>query len=415
MDFESLNLVGSPFEHVETYVYYDGPRTFALRSLVVPDLYYIINTVDEDDTTGELTMLAVAVNRDGFNAVRSGLVPFRDAFSLARAGALFSVRWEYDDNDAPRPQIAQLAASEIPSDWLPASTIRLDLPTQTVEPYRSNDLVSLATAQHRSIFALEVQTPESRITEFPARSAGELQIAIHGEIIALANEYVSGSKTSAHKEIRLNVLELRAASFVIIMGIDTPGALFEPIEVTEVVFERLRALVDAVGTGDPVQFLATMKQHNATVRNRFKDILKPLSTVRSGLTLSTVAATQTSISGATATPDQVWAAYNALETVEPEVNYIDVPRGVLMGLVLRTKRYEIFDAAAGVTYKGYMTDEAASSANGLTVGDTSYVRARIRIETPFTNEEDETTGIKHILENVEVRKEEESDEVRQDG
>jgi len=101
-----------------------------------------------------------------------------------------------------------------------------------------------------------------------------------------------------------------------------------------------------------------------------------------------------------ASADSVRGAVEAIDNVQPELSYVDVRRGILTGLVLRTKRFEIVDGATGATYKGYMTDDAANDANGLSVGDQSFVTARIRVETPFTNDQDDTTGIKQVLESI---------------
>ncbi|WP_149030115.1 hypothetical protein [Clavibacter michiganensis] len=48
-----------------------------------------------------------------------------------------------------------------------------------------------------------------------------------------------------------------------------------------------------------------------------------------------------------------------------------------------------------------MTAAATTQANGLRVGDDSFVAARIRVETPFTSG-DETTGAKFILEEIRI-------------
>jgi len=285
MDFESLELVGGPFEHVETYVYYEGRRTFAMRSLTWPELYYIVNTVDEDDETGSLTTLAVAMNGDRFRAVRSGTVAFRDAFANAPRGTVSVVEWRYDDDDEVHPEIRAIEAVDLPPAWLPVADVGLDLPTHTVASFKRDALLSLAEAQSRSVFAVEIETSGARITEFPARNAGELQIAIDGEIIALAKEVTAGTKSVVAKEIHASVLELQAASFVLVMAIDTPGALVEPVEVTDEVFVRLNNLVGAVASGDSAAFLVELKKHDPTVRNRFKDMLRPLSAVGSGIAL----------------------------------------------------------------------------------------------------------------------------------
>lgn len=410
MDYESLPLLGTPFEPVETYVYFDGRQTFSMRSTVIDDLYYILNTVDESSDGDTLTALAVAMNGDRFRAIRSGLVPFRDTFEQASPFCLFQVVWSLTGGGEPVAEIEAMKSVNIPMAWLPAEGARLNLPTQTIAPFVPNELVSLANAQARTIFAIEVATPDGRITGFPGRNAGELQVAVDREVVALTKEIVSESRStnriknklanSHAQEIHSSVLGLRAASFVIVMGIDTVGSMVEATDVTGRVFERFNALVAAVDQNDEA-FLAQMRGHGSKVRNRFLDILESLANVGSGIALSSVVAHTQAVVRTRATPDRVRSAVDAIRRVEPDIARIAIDRGILTGLVLRRERFEIVDAAnPAIPYAGRMTTEATVQANGLRVGDDSYVVARIRVEVPFTGE-DETTGTRYILESIE--------------
>ncbi|KAA9108152.1 hypothetical protein [Microbacterium rhizomatis] len=67
---------------------------------------------------------------------------------------------------------------------------RLSLPTATAEAYQPSKLVALSQAQSRTLFAVELQHEGKLSTEFPARNAGELQVADDGAIGSLAREYV---------------------------------------------------------------------------------------------------------------------------------------------------------------------------------------------------------------------------------
>jgi|GEM_PF-1865398 len=403
MDFESLEFVGAPFEHVETYVYFDGRRTFAMRSIAMPDLYYVVNTVDEDEESGALTTLVVAIGDTRFRAMRSGVVPFRNVFSEAQRGSLFRVDWVWVDDAFPGPvfvpNISSLLSEDLPDAWLPTEQARLSLPTATAEPYEPAKLVALSQAQSRTLFAIEVEHEGARITEFPTRSAGELQVAVDGAIVAITKEYVGSRRSPITRELHVSTVELQAASFVLVMAIDS-GGVVEPTEVTSDVFDKLSSFVEAVAANEGPALLQELRKHTSTTRNRLRDLLRPLAAVGSGITLSTVLANTTSVRAVSAEPVSVRAALEFIENVKPEVDYLHVRRGILTGLVLRTKRFEIVDAASSTSYKGAMSDEATDQANGLTVGDESFVTARIRIETPLTNDDEDTAGVKYFLESI---------------
>ncbi|PPI06342.1 hypothetical protein [Rathayibacter sp. AY1B8] len=396
MDFTTLDLFGAPFVLEETYVYYDGPKTFALRSLVLP-IVYIVNTVDEDDEEGSVLCLAVAVGEARFLAIRSGLVPFREAFDGADDGTLFLVEWGLaDDNESYWSRVKAIGAETLDRSWLPAAHARLNLPTQTVEPYREDALLALSEAQNRSVIALEVESSRSNVTSLPAKNSGMLQVAFHKEFEALAREVFPGSPLV--RDMFPAVLDLQAASFVVIMAVETRARLFEPVDVSAAVFDRLGQLVGAVGSGDTASFIEVMKRHTPRVRNRFREMLDALVPVDSGLALSTSVAHSRTVARSSATANQVAEALQALESEQPQIVTIPVARGVLMGLNVRLRTFEVHDQATTTRYRGRMTDDAVQEANNLTVGDEGYVSAQIRAEVPFA--QDERVGAHYWLESI---------------
>jgi hypothetical protein len=409
MEFENLDLFGSPFEIVETYIYYEGPQTFAMRSLSMPDLYYFLNTADEEHDS--VTALAVAVSGDRFRAVRSGLVAFRQAFVEAPAHALSKIIWTWlGDSDEVHVHVEELAASAIPDRWLPMWEARLDLPTDTGTPFKEAELISLSSAQSRTIFALEVAAAKYQTTELPARTSGELQLFLAAGVDALARETARRTKAKpklrpvpskssriAHHMTPMSI-GMRAASYVFLMAIDSDGAM-EATEVTAPIFESFNALVSAVSSEDAASLLAAMKEHQPRVRSNFRKLLATLTTIESGLSISAVVAHTQQVIRSSATASQVRSATHAIETAKPKVQHLDIHRGLLTGLVIGTKVFVLSDLASGITYRGHMDDDASAQANGLPVGDASYVSGRIRIHTPFAADED-GSGLVYFLETI---------------
>lgn len=398
MDFEDLPLFGFPFEHVETYVYYEGRRTFSMRSQAFRDLYYLINTVDDDEENGDLVTLLVALDGERFRAVRSGVVDLRDAFARSEANALYTAIWSFpDDGSETRAQVEPITPLELPEHWLPRAGVGLNLPTATVEPFEERSLLDLSRKQQRSVFAFEIESEGARITEFPVRYSGEFQIAVNGEIEALAGEVAKG-KSALVRDLRTNFVGVKAASFVLLMAIDSPS-LVEANEITNGVFERLNALIAAVASGDEQLFLEELRKHKAKVRHRFTAMLEPLANAGSGLAMSSVVAFSRDLRRSSATAGEVATALTAIRNAPPAVHRVDVRRGVLTGLVLGTRLFVVVDAADGKTYKGHMGASASEQADGLAVGSASFVTAVIRAEVEFAAE-DETTGTKYFLESI---------------
>lgn len=398
MNFLNSDLFGSPFELVETYVYYDEPRTFAMRSISIPDLYYIVNTVDEDEDLGVLIFLAAAVSSQRFMAARSGTIPFRSVFAEALQGTIFKVSQSWESGEC-FSEITQISAADISSNWLPEENVRLSLPTQTIRGYKEDNIIALSQEQARTVFAIEVEDDSSRITSFPAKASGQLQVAIDGVVTTLARETFGDEVTPTVRDISVSVLDLQAASFVIVLAIDEPG-LFESTTVTESVFNDLTSFVQSVGTKDEGNVLGELKKHSARTRNKFRDILKPLAARSSGLKITSVLAGTRTPLIAEATSEAVKFATALIENVTPEITYLSIKRGTLTGLVIRTRRFEIHDAAANKNYKGVMSPEVTEKADGLTVGTNSFVSATIRVETPYINDDSEMKSVKYFLESI---------------
>lgn len=402
MDFENLELMGAPFSHVETYFYYDEPLTFTIRSTIFPGLYYIVNTVDVDDETGSRVWLAAALSTERFHAMRSGTITFQSTFSRAPNGTLFQINQDWNDNDEESFAIKEIKADDLPFEWLPSEGARLNLKTHTAKPFDESNVIALARAQERTVFSVRVEQESANITEFPARSAGQLQLALSGLVTALAKES-AGSKGQgairAANEIETTVLGLQAASFVVLLGIDSPG-LFEATDITEEVFDDIASFVEAVASGQTAILREEFKKHTKATRNRFKDTLKPLADTGSGISVTSVVANSGKPQTTTASPVSVRAAVNLVENTEPIRTPIEVKRGVLTGLLLRTQRFEIFDIVTQLRYVGTMTDEAKREANGLAVGDTSFITARIMAETPFADAPESSDTTRYSLESI---------------
>lgn len=394
MDFYGLPLFGAPFEHVETYFEYEGVRTFAMRSTRLP-LYYIGNCVDEDDDT--LTYLFTALGPERFDAVRSGVVPFRDAFTDSPSQGLHSVTWDFSEETVSHPKVTAIHGNEAPQQWLPAADARLNLHTKTVEAFRSNDLQILSAAQSRSIFAVEVESRNSRITEFPTKYAGRLQVAIQGQIDALAQESSGGSI----QDVQTTVIGLRAASFVVLLAVDSGDALFERGDLTTRIFDQLQSLIAVAGQEDGPALIAALSSHSRRVRLRFRDLLEPLVKTGSGLALGAAVVGANSVTTSRISAESARIAFDAIEHVVPVSETLTLPRAILTGLTLRTRRFELIDAASMRIYKGSMTEDALNQADGLKVSNSSYVAAVVRIEMAFAGEE---TGpeAKYSLERIEA-------------
>lgn len=397
MDFESLQLLGAPLSMYETYFEFEGPRTFALRSIDW-SIYYLVNAVEESEDGDALTYLLVMVPEERFRAIRSGQVSFREAYAQAAPGALHSIEWRYEGRDW-LATISSLGTPDLPSRWLPHESARLNLKTNTVAKFERSALRQLSNAQNRTVFALEVEAYGHNVTEFPTRKSGELLQAVQGQLDALASEYQGGAYT-ASRDVQTTVQDLKAASFVLVLAIDKKDTLMERTELTSTVLDRLSALITSASSETLETFFGELSTHSTRVRNRFRDLLAPLVDSGSGLSLNTAVVAGTGVVTTEITPQAVFFAHDAIVNVVPTIKHIELSRATVIGLNVRLGSFELFDNAASQNFQGHMSPEASNQADGMTVGEHSFVAARIRVEWDF--EEDATSGVKYILEKIEV-------------
>lgn len=396
MDFSTLPLPGEPLEFVETYFYYDGPKAFALKAKDLP-IFYIVNTVDEDDDS--ITNLLVAVSPDRFKAIRSGTVTFREAFTENAASSMFVVRWDYSQQlERPIPEIRTLQSRLLPEGWLPAIGTRLDRETFTVEPYETAGIEQLARDYGRSFFAIKLRAQDSNISSFPAREAGQFLEAVHSGFNAIRRQ-IAGTRADA-AELSPAVFDLRAASFVVVLTVDRKEALFEPSDAVEGIFETLADLIEVVGRSESELLLEALRKLPKRVRSSFKEMLEPASKVGSGVEFFGGVANSGRTFAASADAEAVESAVRAIESAPPTLVPISVRRGLLMGSIIRTGRFEIVDLADGRRYAGEMSPLAIEQANNLPVGDASFVNATVKAIVPFGAEDEQSPGTKFVLEEV---------------
>ncbi|MCU1446773.1 hypothetical protein, partial [Cryobacterium sp.] len=164
------------------------------------------------------------------------------------------------------------------------------------------------------------------------------------------------------------------------------------------VLDRLSSLISSASSEILDTFFGELATHSTRVRNRFRDLLAPLVESGSGMALNTALVAGTGVVTTEISPQAAYFAHNAIVNVVPTIKHIELSRATVIGLNVRTNRFELFDNAAAQTYQGYMSSDASAQADGTTVGEHSFVSAKIRVEWDF--EEDAESGVKYILESI---------------
>ena len=119
---QQWDIPGKPFKLEETYFYYDVPRVFSLASKVNEDLFYFVNTIEDDKDADCTVYLASAVSKNYLTSVVCGDVPFREVFENAPLGMVYKISFFWIDESV---DVEMLGCVALTDDMLPAPDVTL--------------------------------------------------------------------------------------------------------------------------------------------------------------------------------------------------------------------------------------------------------------------------------------------------
>lgn len=365
----------------EVYFYYEGPRFFAARN--ASGQRYLAIAVDEDE--GSDTYLYVAVSTDRFRAIRSGLVSLREAYTSAEDGHAVTVKATY--GDSPTNQLELRDSSEIPDAWLPTPDARLELDTPTQDPFASGDLVPRARAEQRAFIALRLVRPDGLRTEYPASALaetfGDFQEAVH----AMAQEE-EGAPTAAGpipehitRGSELAIVELRAASFVVIMSpTQEENSLLEPLA-----RRATRRLLDLLArSGDEERLSDSVVGLRKRAISKYRALLEGVVDRDTDLGLY-FAAPGEELETVTVTPAGAESGLRIATRASETSSELVIERAILIGVNLRTRAFEISEPASDDRYAGRISVDALRQIEGLPTGEAHRYSIRLLVEQAYVS------------------------------
>lgn len=377
-------------ERTEVYFEHDGARFFALRSTTL-GVQLLALCTDEDEESGTIEFLYLAMSVERFNEVRGGHVGLREAFGSAGPGQIWRVIEKHGKGD-PEVRAKSIRFPDIPEIDLPALGARLNMPTRTAPRLDIRELQSMSGAGLRTVSALELEATGENLTEFPLKSLGMIGTRLQESLDSLAQEE-SGHPTERGAipigitdDVQMSVVGLRAASFAIILATDKRGGLLDNAPMVEATLGRL---VDIVEAGHrPEELLQALGGYGPRARSKLVSLLRAVGQAGSGLGVL-VTPQEHENRSARLSAHEVQKAVDFVDAVEPAESEISVRRGILLGSNTRTKAFDLMDAATGVRYSGKVTGDARAQIDGLRVGHESYVEADLleRIEFSATDQE----------------------------
>ncbi|WP_061964237.1 DUF6575 domain-containing protein [Demequina aurantiaca] len=384
IDKASKLLPYGPLVMHEVYFAHDGPKLFSMRAQGLP-LYVLANCVDENDEGFDF--LCLVLDQSRFEQLRSGAIAMRDAIVQSDPGTLWMLR----DGDTFEQDLSrQVRVDEVPEWQLPRPGAALNLPTHTLKPLDELELRRKARSSMRHVIVVELNAEGQGASEFGARELGSILIETQGTADALAQEAFGIATTrgaipsDVKAGVQLSFVGAQAASFAAILSANTQGAMFAPPGKLEAVIGDLLDLLEASQT--PGHILEILGGHSPRVKGRFRDLLAALERGKTGLTLMSAPQDGGELAKSTVTRAQVERTLAEVEAAPTEEVGIEVRRGALVGSVVPSESFVLYDNTLGKTYKGKVSSEAKTKIDGQRVGSHNYVRARLIEEIPFAGE-----------------------------
>ena len=338
---------------VENYVHNDYPALFSCKDST-GHLYLV--TVGENDQ-GK-TWLRVGISKERFNLFRSGGIDLCHAFTDAENGVLFQVRISHDDSTDPYPEVIQ--PNQIAEDMLPLPGERLGLKTDTLPPLRSPQEIASSIA--RDLLKCALNYAGVSRTEAPIDSLGNFLTGLHKVINRIGAKCVNSTYKKILEDIRnpfgISMLEVGAGSFEIQLASTEYGGLLDS-DLGNAINEFLKILNSGCNQD---QLKPLMEEFGPRVAKDYTEFLKPLSESVEDTSFTWTSPHPDRGGTAQLSQSQMIKAIDILEKIQEETLETIRIRGILVGVSLRDKSFQIETTDENLYdreyFKGKITDEA---------------------------------------------------------
>lgn len=316
----------------ETFLYFDGPRLFVAENAAGQK--FLINCLDSDDLQDY--WLSSAISERRLFALKDGVLPLREAFSVPELG--YVIRFS-TTRDGVLRQHQIIQPNELHADDLPDPEVFLrgELVERT-----TTDAVFLAKRLNTDVVLLHLY-PGLKIFEASVRAVGKVLSSFEDYLSSKISRLQAGTE-NASTAFQVNMLGTFAGSF----GLELSVRGGDP---------RIGTIVkDAV---DDLSFAADpheLEEKMAGVRDEevasLKKFLSEIKRAGSDLKIEAASRTDTEAISVEVSLPKVRAAIKSLKR-EPSVGKTTKTLvAELVGINLRSRRFEIFDVESRETFTG---------------------------------------------------------------
>jgi hypothetical protein len=370
---------------LEVYVYYDGPKLFTCQSGV--GQVYLSVWLDDGEEHDYWLLAPLSIAR--FDQLRVGQLDLRTVFTRPEDGIVFRLAVSRRTGTG---QAEPILPDTLSDDMLPEPDQYLPVTADAVPPALASltDPTSVAKQVWRHALDLRLRLPARYGYRAPVRELATLLLPLQDTVDAIV--YGSGVDLAQRGRLPVSMLghtELSwqmnyPSSFGMVLTATEQADLFG----NSIVAPALARLVELVDCGsDRARLTDHLQNVHQRAATRYARFLGSLLRANAELDISWVTPEE---DRQTATMS-LQVAREALEIVNQVV--LQMPEettvvGLLVGLNIRLRTFEVSETTSGKRYSGRIAEIAMPSAEHATINDTYTARIEKIVEvSPMTGTE----------------------------
>ncbi len=322
----------------DIFVYFDGPRLFVAANAA--GQRYLVNCIDAEDTSD--TWLAVAVSDRRLFALKDGAFEIRNAFNKPELGRVYELVVDKRSGDLIR--VITRNPNELPDEELPEPGVLIAFETAAEGQVNA---ALLARQLNSSVVLLRLFSNSQ--AEAPAKSVGDILSSFEQYIstkLDRALNAATGLIEAAQRPFQVNIVGTFAGSFGIEIAVRGSDAR---------IASTLKNAIEELNSADELDgFRERMLEVADDEAEAMRRFMSKIADAGSDLTLETASQNDSEPHFAKVPLPRVRAAVKTLKR-EPKVGTQTRKLvGELIGLNLRTRKFELKDVETGEQIIGSM-------------------------------------------------------------
>lgn len=376
-------------ELVDTFEFYDVPRLFTVRNKTGA-VYLALSIFDDGD---EFEWLYVEVSIDRINSIINQSICLNTAFRTPENGFVYKVETDFIGN----AKVEYVFPEQLDVDDLPLVNTYISSNQRKLYGLGAIDPKLASASSVRETCNVHLYPWDTKLPELNTRSLGNILISMQELIDSLGQTCVEEPtvKGAISAEIlaktRLNACQIFEGSFGLQLKSESMSDLFGQSLVADS-FNKLLNLLSAEDNEDYISNkLHTLK---GRVASKYRRFLKEVNNLGSGIKIDWGSPNKQYGGKVFLTKQQVEKAYSIVDSIDIQMSEAIEVKATLIGLNIRTKRYEILSIKDNEKFSGRVSDDATDDVQHAVIKNNYIATIKKVVETKSSSGEE---AIKWIL------------------